>query len=97
MFARVATYEVPPQRISEAEGAFRQAIDEIRMMAGASGAYLLVSGDSGRVVTMTLWENQAAMEASRVAASQLRRGAAAALEGSVVSAEEYEVATQELV
>jgi heme-degrading monooxygenase HmoA len=96
MFARVAIYEVPPHRISEAEGAFRQAIDEIRTMAGVSGAYLLVSTDSGRVVTMTLWENQAAMEASRVTASQLRRKAAGALDGSVVSAEEYEVAAQDL-
>ena len=96
MFARVARYEIPAERISEAEAAFQQAIDEIRAMAGAGGAYLLVSTESGLVLTMTLWENQAAMEARRVAASQLRRRAAGALDGNVVSAEEYEVAAREL-
>jgi heme-degrading monooxygenase HmoA len=95
MFARVARYEIPTERMSEAEGSFQQAIDEIREMTGAGGAYLLVSPDSGRVLTMTLWEDQAAMEASRVAASQLRSRAAGALDGSVVSAEEYEVAGRE--
>ena len=97
MFARVARYEIPVERIGEAEGTFQEAIDAIRTMAGVSGAYLLVSADSGRVLTMTLWENQAAMEASRVAASQIRGRAAGALEGSVVSAEEYEVAAREIV
>ena len=96
MFARVARYEVPAERIGEAETAFQQAIDEIRTMSGVSGAYLLVSADSGRVLTMTLWEDQAAMEASRVAASQLRSRAAGALDGSVVSAEEYEVTARDL-
>ena len=97
MFARVARYEIPVERINEAEGTFQEAIDAIRTMAGVSGAYLLVSADSGRVLTMTLWENQAAMEASRVAASQIRGRAAGALEGNVVSAEEYEVAAREIV
>ena len=95
MFARVARYEIPSERMSEAEGSFQQAIDEIREMTGAGGAYLLVSPDSGLVLTMTLWENQATMEASRVTASQLRNRAAGALDGSVVSAEEYEVAARE--
>ena len=96
MYARVARYEIPTERIGEAEGTFQQAIDEIRTMTGASGAYLLVSTDSGRVLTMTLWENQAAMEASRVPASQLRSRAAGTLDGNVVSAEEYEVAARGL-
>lgn len=95
MFARVARYEIPVEHIAEAEGTFQEAIDEIRGMAGVSGAYLLVSADSGRVLTMTLWENHAAMEASRVAATQLRSRAAGSLDGSVVSAEEYEVAARE--
>jgi heme-degrading monooxygenase HmoA len=95
MFARVARYEIPVERIDEAEGTFQKAIDEIRGMAGVTGAYLLVSADSGRVLTMTLWENHQAMESSRVTASQLRSRAAGALEGSVVSAEEYAVAARE--
>jgi heme-degrading monooxygenase HmoA len=95
MFARVAMYEVPADRIDDAAESFRQAIDEIRAMAGLAGAYLLVSTDSGRVLTMTLWESRAEMEASRVTASRLRSEAAGALGGSVVNSDEYEVAADE--
>lgn len=96
MFARVARYEIPAERIGEANGIFQEAIDQIRGMTGLAEAYLLVSPDSARVLTMTLWESQAAAEASRVTASRLRSEAAGSLGGSVVSAEEYEVAAREL-
>ena len=97
MFARVARYEVPAESISDAAESFQQAIGEIRSMRGLAEAYLLVSTDSGRVLTMTVWESRPDMEASRVTASRLRSEAARALGGSVVSAEEYEVAAQETV
>ena len=96
MFARMAMYEIPADRIDDATENFQQAIEEIRAMTGLARAYLLVSTDSGRVVTMTLWESRADMEASRVKASRLRSEAAGALGGSVVNADEYEVAVQEL-
>lgn len=95
MFARVAMYEVPAESIGDATESFQPAIDQIRTMRGLAGAYLLVSTDSGRVLTMTLWESRADMEASRVTASRLRSEAAGALGGSVVSADEYEVAAEE--
>lgn len=96
MFARVAMYEIPGDRIGDATESFQQAIDEVRAMTGLAGAYLLVSNDSGRVLTMTLWESRAEMEASRVKTSRLRSEAAGALGGSVVNADEYEVTVQEL-
>jgi heme-degrading monooxygenase HmoA len=95
MFARVAMYDIPADRIDDATESFQQALDEIRGMTGLAGAYLLVSTDSGRAVTMTLWESRAEMEASRVTASRLRSEAAGALGGSVVNADEYEVTVQE--
>ena len=95
VFARVAMYEVPAESISDAAERFQRAIDQIRTMTGFAGAHLLVSTDSGRVLTMTLWESRAEMEASRVMASRLRSEAVGALGGSVVNADEYEVAAQE--
>jgi heme-degrading monooxygenase HmoA len=92
MFARVATYEIPAEQVSNAAGSFQQAIDEIQAMKGVTGTYLLISHESGRVMTLTFWEDRVAMEASRVRATLLRAEAARSLEGSVVSADEYEIA-----
>jgi heme-degrading monooxygenase HmoA len=96
VFARVSTYEVPPDKADDATDTFRQAIGEIRKLNGLVTAYVLVNADSGRVVTMTLWENASVMEASRMTASRLRREAVRALDGDVLSTEEYEVAAREL-
>ena len=45
---------------------------------------------------MTLWEDARARDASRVTASRLRSEAVRALDGSVLSTEDYEVAASEL-
>jgi heme-degrading monooxygenase HmoA len=92
MFARVAIYEIPEDRQGEARTGFQEAIRRIREVPGLAEAYLLLGTESGRAVTITLWENREAMAASRVVASRLRGDAAAAVEGNVVSVEEFEVA-----
>jgi heme-degrading monooxygenase HmoA len=96
MFARMSIYEVPVERTNAATETFRQALSQIRELKGLITAYLLVHAESGRLITMTLWENAGSMEASRVAASRLRSDAVRALDGSVLSTEEYEVAAREL-
>src|SRR6266511_550139 len=96
MSARVSRYEVPTERVDAAPEAFRQAISQIADLSGLAEAFLLVDADSARVLTMTLWESRGAMEASRVTASRLRSEAARALEASVISTDEFEVAVREL-
>jgi heme-degrading monooxygenase HmoA len=96
MFARVSTYDLPPERADAAAEAFGQAIGQIRSMAGLAAAYLLVNAENGRTLTITLWDSRAAMEASRVTASRLRSEAARTLDAAVLSTEEYEVAAREL-
>jgi len=93
MFARAAVYEVPAGRLGEARAGFEDAIARIRESPGLKDAYLLLGTESDRVVTITFWEDHAAMTASRVSASHLRSEAAAAVGGHVVSVEEFEVAT----
>jgi hypothetical protein len=46
---------------------------------------------------MSFWFRRDAMEASRIKASRLRNEAAAAVEGSVQSVVEYEVAVHERI
>jgi heme-degrading monooxygenase HmoA len=92
MFARVATYQVPANRLGDAVRNFQGAIEQIEDIEGLTEAYVLVGWEEGRALTMTLWGSQYAMESSRDTASRLRREAASESEGSVVSVAEYEVA-----
>jgi hypothetical protein len=94
MFARVAVYEIPGHRVEEAVGSFRDAIEQIPQ-TGLEEVYVLISPESDRALTMTLWDKQDAMEASRIAASRLRSDAAKVVDGSVQSVVEYEVAIHE--
>jgi heme-degrading monooxygenase HmoA len=96
VFARVSTYEIPPERAGDATGSFRQAIGQIRELNGLAAVYLLVNAETGRVLTMTLWNSAAEMEASHVTASRLRTEAVRTVDGDVLSIEEYEVAAREL-
>jgi hypothetical protein len=95
VFARVAVYEIPGHRVEEAVGGFRGAIDQIRDMEGLEEVYVLVSRESDRALTMSLWDRQENMEASRIKASRLRNEAAKVVDGSVQSVVEYEIAIHE--
>lgn len=96
MYARVAVYEIPGHRVEEAVKSFGEAISEIPQ-AGLEEVYVLISPESDRAITMTLWNKQDAMEASRIAASRLRSDAAKVVDGSVQSVVEYEVAIHEQI
>jgi heme-degrading monooxygenase HmoA len=92
MLARVARYEVSSDRIDDAVEAFGEAAREIQELAGFVGGYVLVDHEDGRTMTLTLWENQAALDSSEPTARGARSNAATAVEGSVLSVESFEVA-----
>jgi heme-degrading monooxygenase HmoA len=94
MLARVARYEVPSDRIDEAVESFGQAASVVEQLEGFAGGYLFVDHEDGRTMTLTLWENQAALENSERSAGKLRREAASSVEGSVLSVEKFEVARE---
>ncbi len=94
MFARTGLYEFPEEQREESIQAFREALEQISECDGYKGGWYLVNPESGRGLTVTFWDNRASMEASRVKASRLRSQAASTSDGSVVSAEEFEVAYQ---
>ena len=91
MFARVVRYQVDPDRCDEALAALEGAVKQIGEIDGITGGYLLVDGDSGRIITITLWEDQAALESSEVRASRLRQEALHAVEGDIESVERLRV------
>jgi heme-degrading monooxygenase HmoA len=94
MLARVARYEVDSARIGDAVAAFGDAAREIEGLDGFAGGFVLVDHEDGRTMTVTLWENFAALENSERAAGKARRAAAGAVGGSVLSVEKFEVAQE---
>ena len=96
MQARVARYEVDSDRIQDAVDAFGDAGKEIEQLGGFAGGYILVDHEDGRTMTLTLWENDAALQQSETVARSVRNKASDDVGGSVRSVETFEVA-QELV
>jgi heme-degrading monooxygenase HmoA len=94
VFARVVRYSVDPERCDEALQAFQQAAQEIGAMDGIAGGYVLADSDDGLIITVTFWNDRAAMENSEVRASRLRQDALRSVEGEIVSVERVSVATE---
>ncbi len=92
MLARVARYEVEAERIDDAVRVFGEAATEIEGLAGFAGGFVFADQEDGRTMTVTLWDNAAALENSEPTAGRARRKAAEAVGGSVLSVEKFEVA-----
>jgi len=94
MLARVARYEVDADRIDDAVEAFAEAAAQVELLDGFAGGMVLVDHEDGRTLTVTLWDNAAALETSERAAGTARRQAADAVGGAVLSVEKFEVARE---
>jgi heme-degrading monooxygenase HmoA len=93
MFARVSTYQGSPQQIDEGLDHARQNIlPRVRAVDGFEGVYYLVDRQSGRALSITLWESEEAMRASEEEANRLRGESAEAAGATVEGVERYEVA-----
>jgi heme-degrading monooxygenase HmoA len=92
MHARVVRYKIPQERFGEVVSAFRAPVEQLREVEGNRGGYLLIDRDNCTALTLTLWDNQAALEASEVAASRLRSEAINAIDGDIQTIDKCEVA-----
>jgi heme-degrading monooxygenase HmoA len=92
MFARVSTYEGRPERLDEMrhEGV-EHVLPALEMQDGYSGGLVLADRQSGKVLAVTLWENEQAMDATEDASHWLRIFSAEASGGTICSVERYEV------
>lgn len=95
MFARVSSYQFPADQAEQAVQAFTTAINPLRELDGAKGAYCLLDRSSGKAVTITLWQSEEALQASEEAATKLRSDAAGSAAGTVQAVDRYEVALDE--
>jgi heme-degrading monooxygenase HmoA len=91
MLARVARYEVDPERSNDAIKAFEDSAQDIAAMEGLHAGYILVDSETGAVTTVTFWESQAALDSSETRAAGARQRAIQAVEGDVQSVQAFDV------
>jgi heme-degrading monooxygenase HmoA len=92
MFARVSTYQGRPEQLDEMhhEG-MEHILPALEMQDGFSGGLVLADRQSGKVLAVTLWENQQAMDATEDASQWLRIFSAQSSGGTISSVQRYEV------
>jgi hypothetical protein len=92
VFARVSTFEAQPEQLDEMN---REGVEHIlpalKMQNGFTGGLVLADRQSGKVLAVTLWESEQAMEATEEAAHWLLAFGAEAAGGMVRDVERYEV------
>lgn len=97
MFARVSTFQGPPDQTAEGIRLAReQILPAARLQDGFKGIYLLFDRETGRSLSITLWETEADMKASEEAANRARDESVRAAGDAIVKVEHYEVALAEL-
>jgi heme-degrading monooxygenase HmoA len=91
MHARVSSYEGDVDRLIEG---FRRQADLVRRLDGFARAYLLVDRAGGTAMTVTLWESEAALDASASRAAHLREEATETAGATIGSVGSYELALE---
>ncbi|MDQ0575883.1 hypothetical protein [Agromyces albus] len=94
MFARVSTYETGPETPSDAPS--EDIINRALEMSGCRGIYYLHGKGAGKDLSITLWETEEAMAASRETANRIRTEASAAQNTQILAVEEFEVSVSTL-
>lgn len=92
VYARATTLRVSPEKIQEGILHYEAGIPSFSEIAGNRGTFLLVDRSSGKGIGVTLWESEAAMQASRHRGDDQRRHLTQEAHGEEESVEQYEVA-----
>ena len=87
--AAVLAPQWPPSR--ELEQLEEQVLPQIQQQDGYRGFIALGDRQSGKMLSVTLWESEQAMRASEEAANRLRDESTEAVGGAVAGVERYEV------
>ena len=90
MFARVSAYHADEES-EKLLGSFQETIGTLQQVEGFSHAYFLVDADTGRAVSLTIWESERAMAASEAGGEERRQRRAEISGASVDSVDHYEV------
>jgi len=72
MFARVITAQAGAEGFDGAISLARQQLPGARQQPGFKGFYLLTDAETGKLVTISLWETREQMEAVEARAASIR-------------------------
>jgi hypothetical protein len=97
MFARATFGEAPPERLDKmTHEVIEHVLPALRMQDGFGGGMILVERGNGKVLGLTLWESEQAMDATEEAAHWLRVFSSEAAGRMVTAVERYEVVFSEM-
>jgi serine phosphatase RsbU (regulator of sigma subunit) len=102
VFARTITYtqaDPSPHRLEEGVRRITETFQWVRQLDGIEGAYYFVDRKGGKVITITLWESEEAVQRSLEVLAPLRAELSKAFAADRVDTEYYEVGemhTQEI-
>jgi heme-degrading monooxygenase HmoA len=98
MHARLSTIQGTTDQIDEGIDRLRETtVPAVKQIDGCKGLISLIDRQTGKSITVTLWDNEDALRASEEEANRLRREAADRLGGGgEPTVERYEVAIYEV-
>ena len=96
MYARVSTYQETSEGIEIARERAADVIEKAKALPGFQGLYYLVDRSTGKALSVTLWETEAAMLGSVESANKIRTEEAGATGAQILSVEHFEVETAAL-
>jgi hypothetical protein len=92
MFARVSTYRPGPDSTgAPSEDTIRQVLG----LPGCQGLYYLLGKDN-KSLSITLWEDEKALEGSQQVADRIRSETSAEQHMQILAVEEFEVVTRQV-
>ena len=97
MHAQVTTIETSPARLDDAIRFFReQVLPQLQQVDGFEEFIALSDRQSGKLIGVTLWENEELMQSLEKVLSRTRGGISHPLGGAVLGAENYAVSIFEV-
>jgi heme-degrading monooxygenase HmoA len=97
MHARMSILEGPPDQVDEGLRYVReQVLPLMQQQDGFEGFIALSDRQSGKVVGMSFWESEQAMQASEEVGNRTRSESAEAISATVAGVERYEVGVFEV-
>jgi hypothetical protein len=95
MFARVTSSQVTPDRVEAMVGYVQSTlVPAVKQIPGVKASYFLADRQSGKGMTVTIYESADAMRAADERARQLRAGATQDVGGDIENVQHYEVVGQ---
>jgi hypothetical protein len=92
MFARATRFNIRLESLQQGHHQIEEhLIPALRMQKGYSGDLLLANKEDGKMLAVTLWEDEQQMHATDEAAHWFRVFGAQAVDGMVTDVETYEV------